>query len=101
MLLSYHWSLLVAACWVIFWNMPCKEEPKDQISSETNMTMKESSVPEIIPRGPFTSNGLFHDANPKYPLLKPIINQSYIVWSGTICNIQYSFSFLFLFFHNQ
>jgi len=35
------------------------------------MMAKESSVMVIIPRGPFVSNGLFHDTNPKnLPLLE-------------------------------
>jgi hypothetical protein len=43
--------------------------------------MKENSIFEIIPRGPFTSNGFLHDAFLKDPILLRIvraINQSYI-----------------------
>lgn len=59
------------------------------------MMAKESSVMVIIPRGPFVSNGLFHDANPRnLPFLEPRNYQCYRVLNIKVIqmnNIIYTF----------
>lgn len=58
--ISYTCSPLTAACAVA--NILCRYEEMDQTSSAMTITTKDSSIQETIPRGPFTSAGLFHDA---------------------------------------